>query len=139
MFTEKRTTFISEQLYLDLHRIGFDWNNLFQIEKKKLVNNLDTENKYHLEKLFAYHKMVEEFDTPSYDQVFSWFRQQGVFGIPQLHYNGKNYDSYEYVIIYNKEGNDYEEVIFGKQFSEYWEAREECILEMIQIYKEEFL
>ena len=45
-------------------------------------------------------------NTPSYDQVFSWFRQQ---------------------------------VIFGKQFSEYWEAREECILEMIEIYKEEFL
>ena len=139
MFTEKRTTFIGEQLYLDLHRIGFDWTNIFQIEKKKLKNTADLDEGYNLGKIYAYHKMVEEFDTPSYDQVFSWFRQQGIFGMPQLHYNGKNYDSYEYVIIYMKEHSDHEEVIFGKQFSEYWDAREECILEMIEIYKEEFL
>lgn len=139
MFTEKRTTFISKSLLLQLKSIGFEFNNLFQIEKKKLKNTADLDEGYNLGKIYAYHKMVEEFDTPSYDQVFSWFRQQGIFGMLQLHYNGKNYDSYEYVIIYSKEHSDHEEVIFGKQFSEYWEAREECILEMIQIYKEEYL
>lgn len=59
------------------------------------------------------------------------FGMPRIFGMPQVHYNEKNYDSYEYVIIYNKDNSDLEEVIFGKQFSEYWEAREECILEMI--------
>ena len=139
MFTEKRTTFISKSLLLKLKEIGFEFDNLFKIEKKKLKNTADLDEGYNLGKIYAYHKMVEEMNTPSYDQVFSWFRQQGIFGMPQLHYNGKNYNSYEYVIIYNKEHSDHEEVIFGKQFSEYWEAREECILEMIQIYKEEYL
>ena len=34
MFTEKRTTFISKSLLLKLKEIGFEFDNLFKIEKK---------------------------------------------------------------------------------------------------------
>lgn len=120
-----------------LKKIGFDKNN------DKVVKLYDYKNKDIIEPTWEFHYRRSYFDLYlsrpneycplfTYEQVFAWFREMGIYGHVALDGGG----FYKF-IVYIEYGEDYYfDSSVNVEYSSYEYARIKCIEGLIEAYEE---
>ncbi|GIZ15524.1 hypothetical protein [Capnocytophaga catalasegens] len=129
--------FVSYEIAEKLKEIGFDQECLFYYSYPEKIHCL-THNKTEqtsvldIEEIWAHNTNESEepfCSAPTYEQVFKWFREKRLFSIV---YMTENKNGYEIEIEYENKH------ICINLFNEtYKQAREQLILKLIEIYKNE--
>lgn len=116
--------FVSYDVAQGLKEIGFDRKCMAVYDYYCMFHIINSNDKFSLNKdeIFCY--------VPTYEQVFQWFREEGLFGFANKRISQNKY-FYEIEVI----GNDC--IIGSKQYNTYEETREDLILKLIEIYQNE--
>lgn len=123
-----------------LKRIGFNTNTLFlynEEDEPKVMFGLNTfeevdgQSNLEIEQLYFYQESdMESYECilPTWEQVFEWFRNKGLFSYIDKLNLAKNKEVYKF---YVKGKNN----IISDSFSSYEESREALLNKLIKIYE----
>lgn len=137
--------FVPKDIAIELRDLGFDEFCLFYYEHNKPaprfgLESRDVKNKSHFRimtinayKILKLKSNKFDIATPSYEQVFAWFRNKGLFHSITLTKDVIEGDIYFHCKI--RDSNADTIIIFARET--YEEAKIEMLKKLIEIYKNE--